>query len=128
MPTPLIDSNWLNADICSQLQILEQSSPGFLQKLINGFIVRQSRSIADASLMVAHADLEKLRATAHTLKGSAASLGAYVLSQLAGDLEQAARDADLTQCRVLMEAIPSAFDSTERALRQWLDAAPRKPA
>lgn len=122
MSSHAIDSNWLNADLCGQLQMLEQSSPGFLQKLINGFIVRQSRAIADATLMVARADLEGLRTHAHSLKGSAASLGAYVLSGLAGELEHAARGGDLPRCRALMETIPSAFESTERALRQWLGA------
>lgn len=122
MSSHAIDSNWLNADICGQLQMLEKSSPGFLQKLINGFIIRQSRAIADATLMVTRADLEGLRTHAHTLKGSSASLGADVLSRLAGNLEQAARDGDLLKCQALMSTIPLVFDGTEKALRQWIGA------
>lgn len=110
----------LDATICEQLIMLERSSPGFLRRLVSGFLIRQSKAIADAEMHLQRHDHAAVRAIAHTLKGSASSLGATALAGLAGELEAAALLQDSKRCIALMEALRPSFDDVDQALRAWV--------
>lgn len=60
------------------------------------------RDMADA---VERGDLERLRTSAHQLKGSGGGHGFPQLSQEAGKLEQFARESQLEQCKTAVEEI-----------------------
>jgi HPt (histidine-containing phosphotransfer) domain-containing protein len=64
----------------------------------------------------ASGDAEALRRHAHSLKSSAASVGALSLSECAARLEAAARDGDTTVVPALLHELAAATAGTERAL------------
>jgi HPt (histidine-containing phosphotransfer) domain-containing protein len=64
-------------------------------------------------------DLPKLRIHAHTLKGTAATIGAYRLEQAARDLDQAAKEGKGEQ----IEALMASLESEVQRLRQALEDA-----
>ena len=68
------------------------------------------------------ADLVQLAHEAHDLKSVAGNLGARRLQHLAEDLETAARSADLTLARAIIEQIPPVAQETQIVLRARLAA------
>lgn len=116
MSTPSLDPM-----TCSQLAVLEGSSPGILRRLVESFIARQSRAVADADRMLQAGNTQGLRMMAHSLKGSAASLGASALALLAGRIEHAAGHDQLEVCEQLLRGLPDEFDAAVIALRAWVD-------
>jgi signal transduction histidine kinase/CheY-like chemotaxis protein/HPt (histidine-containing phosphotransfer) domain-containing protein len=66
----------------------------------------------------ASGDAEALRRHAHSLKSSAASVGALSLSECAARLEAAARDGDTTAVPTLLHELAVATAGTERALEE----------
>lgn len=109
----------LDPTICEQLTFLEQSSPGLLARLVNSFLSRYDRVIADAQTPEAADDLAGLRSMAHSLKGSSSSLGATALAALAGEIEQRALSGDAEACRRLLPQLPGVFHTAAQALRAW---------
>jgi HPt (histidine-containing phosphotransfer) domain-containing protein len=61
-----------------------------------------------------------LGAAAHSLKGSAANMGARVLAGLASSIEKAAGDGDLAQCTELVRGLPEAADHARQALSAYI--------
>jgi HPt (histidine-containing phosphotransfer) domain-containing protein len=83
----------IDVETINRLAVIERSRPGFLPRLVESFGGNQRRFIAGIDASLAADDRASLRIGAHTLKGSAASLGAVHLAQLAGDLESIAMSA-----------------------------------
>lgn len=106
-PAPRID-----VEIVDRLQAIARSRPGFLLTLLESFAGNQRRFVAGLEQLISAADRERLRVGAHTLKGSAASLGATRLAMLAAELEALAPDADENR-----------LVATATALRDELEAA-----
>jgi HPt (histidine-containing phosphotransfer) domain-containing protein len=65
---------------------------------------------------VAHGDLEKAERGAHSLKSSAANIGAEVLRTLATRLERAALDSNLEDARTLLPELEAAYADAMREL------------
>lgn len=65
---------------------------------------------------VAAADLEAVRLAAHSVKSSAAYVGARVLSGACAQLEVSARDGNLPECVVLSDSLESLFSQSLSAL------------
>jgi HPt (histidine-containing phosphotransfer) domain-containing protein len=61
-----------------------------------------------------------LGSAAHSLKGSAANMGARVLAGLASAIEKAAGDGDLAHCAELVRGLPEAADHTRQALSAYI--------
>lgn len=116
MSTPPLDPM-----TCSQLAVLEGSSPGILRRLVESFIARQSRAVADSDQLLQAGNTEGLRMMAHSLKGTAASLGATTLALHAGRIEHAAGHGQHDVCEQLLRALPDEFDAAVLALRAWVD-------
>ncbi|WP_432486878.1 hybrid sensor histidine kinase/response regulator [Kineococcus sp. SYSU DK018] len=60
-------------------------------QLLTSFVERAPGAVADLEVALASGDVRELETRAHSLKGSAANLGAEVLAQLCADLEAQAR-------------------------------------
>jgi len=65
---------------------------------------------------VSDGDLEEAERGAHSLKSSAANIGAEALRTMATRLESAALEADLDQARSLMPALESAYSDAMKEL------------
>lgn len=119
-PTPSLAAD-LDPIIREQLSVLERSSPGILHRLVDSFIARQSRAVQEAGGLLQRDDLSGLRMLTHSLKGSAASLGAQALAACAGEIEHQAGLGDREACARLLRDLPAQFDAAALALRAWVD-------
>jgi CheY-like chemotaxis protein/HPt (histidine-containing phosphotransfer) domain-containing protein len=70
---------------------------------------------------VTHEDGEALHQAAHSLKSSAAQLGAHRLSTLAREIEQHGRDGTLDPARSLVDAAFVEYERVRAVLSQWAD-------
>lgn len=65
-------------------------------------------------------DAAAVRASAHSLKGSAGNMGGRLLASLAATMEKAAVDGDLDTCRNVLPSLREAADQTRQALNAYL--------
>ena len=72
-------------------------------------------AIVDA---VAAADPERIRISAHALKGAAGNLSAHSLTAVAGRLEQMAGEGNLSACRTVCIELSAECDRLMGTLRQ----------
>ncbi|MFZ9937048.1 MAG: ATP-binding protein [Luteolibacter sp.] len=86
--TPAIDLSLLDS-----LKTQFKDSPGLTQRLLDLFQVDVSKSVAELGDAMARGDLKSSARIAHTVKGSAASMGAKRLAALCGMIEQEALKA-----------------------------------
>lgn len=93
--TPSIEQ-WprLDMDSIAQIRELEAVRPGLLAKLAASFEESGPRLLEQMREAIDRGDPAATRAAAHTLKGTAASLGALRLSECARRLEQACLGAN----------------------------------
>ncbi len=97
---------------------IERSRPGFLPKLLDSFRRNQRRFVDSAEALLATDDRERLRAGAHTLKGSAASLGAARLAALAGQVESIAIAGDRDAVAAMIARMREEFEPSVTALNE----------
>jgi len=92
----------------SVVQAYLESSPAYVQELMSG---------------LDHGDLERVRNAAHSLKSSAASIGALNFATICQLAETAAREADQTtviaKSAVIGQAHPFVCDSLRRELDRF---------
>jgi HPt (histidine-containing phosphotransfer) domain-containing protein len=70
-----------------------------LRSVVNGFASALPQYLAAIRDTLAQQDREALRRSAHTLKGSAANVGAAALSDVAHQVEQAGQAGDFAAAR-----------------------------
>jgi HPt (histidine-containing phosphotransfer) domain-containing protein len=91
--------------------LLESGLQDILPKIIETFLETSSQTIQKAKQSLAAQNVAELQQSAHSLKGSAANLGANRLVDLCGQLEARCRSGSL-------ESAPSLLDSIEEQLAQ----------
>jgi HPt (histidine-containing phosphotransfer) domain-containing protein len=91
--------------------LLESGLEDILPQIIETFLETSSQTIQKAKQAFAAQDLAELQQCAHSLKGSAANLGANRLVDLCGQLEERCRAGSL-------ESAPSLLDFIEQQLAQ----------
>lgn len=99
------------------------NNPELYRKLLQRFLAGQRDFARDFRAALAAGDRERACRAAHTLKGSAGTIGARSLQALAAQLETACSDGD-TLPAALVEA---ALDPLERELATVLDGIARMP-
>lgn len=87
-----------------------------LIEIIDLFLSEQLTQISEMREAAAAGDFDRLYLTAHTIKGSLASLHAGVGRQRAEELEAVARARNAEQCEQLISALKSDLDTLEPAL------------
>ena len=85
-------------------------------QMIDLFLTQAPERLKGLREGLAGADVEVVERSAHSLKSTAANLGAAGLSSLAGKAEAAAEQKDLDRVRELMPDIESEFDRARDAL------------
>lgn len=65
-------------------------------------------------------DADTLLKAAHSLKGSSSNIGAMLLAGICKQLEQAAREGELSQAAALCTDAQQAFTQLKQALQQFL--------
>lgn len=109
---PLIDDSVL-ATVAS---LQRPGAPDLVGRVLDLFEADAPRRVADIGAGNDAFDAETVRTAAHTLKSSAANVGAMRLSARAGQIERAARDANLLACIALADALEALLDETLGAL------------
>ena len=104
------DSLLLDESHLDQLRGNEQNDA--LREIIELFLEQTDDQISQLNEAVDNIDTETTGNIAHQLKGSSANLGARRLSDTFSQLEQFAKDNDLSQAGNLLEVIRVTFDRT----------------
>lgn len=102
-------------------QMEANGAANILQKVLKIFIETSPSMLAKMQDAAAGGDLGALRDAAHTLKSSAANVGAADLSELCARLEALARQGDVGSCLAMMGAVESEFEWAAEALALELE-------
>src|SRR5262249_46495005 len=93
-----------------------------LEEIVRIFADECPKTMHEIRNAIRAADLQVLERAAHTLKGSAANLGATGVIQPASDLEESARAKDLSAARAQIPTLEAAMEQ----LLHELDGISRK--
>lgn len=91
-----------------------------MRELAEAFFSQSPRLLEDARAGAASQARERLLRAAHTLKSSAATLGALRLAELSHALETEAIQGPVPRADARVNAIVSEYEAVERDLRAWL--------
>ncbi len=80
-------------------------SPDLLSRIIGIFVAQTPEGVHAIITALAANDLDTVRNTAHSIKSSAAYVGAARLSSRMADLERAAREEHVDICREIVEGL-----------------------
>jgi signal transduction histidine kinase/CheY-like chemotaxis protein/outer membrane protein assembly factor BamB len=123
-PTPLPASTKpiLSERSLTQMhQIERMSRGGFLDRVTRLFVETSSKQVDGILSAVARGDVKTVQSHCHSLKSAAAHVGADQLSELAAELERAARAGDLTRVIACSGDLRSARDSAVASLQRALE-------
>jgi signal transduction histidine kinase/DNA-binding response OmpR family regulator len=111
---------WIGSTVIDQaaLQALTRAvgDEAIVEEICDLFLSEAGPRLTAMHEAAAAGDADGLRSHAHTLKGSAANVGAALVSTLAAELEAFARDGDLEAATALLPRLGEAVDSTRAAL------------
>jgi PAS domain S-box-containing protein len=113
----------LDSQVLDQLSELQDADDPDLLSRVLGLYVTESPRLIDKLRQASSAGnaLEMARA-AHALKSSSANIGAILLADLAGQLQQAGESGSLEQARVLLARIEAEHPRVQDALRLELQS------
>jgi two-component system sensor histidine kinase/response regulator len=91
-------------------------------ELVGLFFVDNPKHLLALNASVEQMDAERVRGSSHTLKGSAAAIGAVDLSKACLELERAAKTGRMDDAPKLLQTVRSEFDRLERFVRdpEWV--------
>lgn len=100
----------IDLEVVGQVKKLESVRPGLLRRLVGMFACNATQFLDGAPTAIAAGEFDALRMGYHSLKGTAAGLGACRLSDMAGAAEAAAiaRAHNLTELTLALRAELSA--------------------
>ncbi|MDG0817251.1 Hpt domain-containing protein [Bdellovibrio svalbardensis] len=84
-----------------------------LQDLIPQFLENRKKDIASLQELIAKQDLTAIAQLAHKIKGAAAGYGFVDLSNMASDMEKAAKNNDGTPLPIIASNMKNHFDNIE---------------
>ncbi len=98
-------------------------SKDFLEEMLQHFVSSIPDQIKDLEETLKDADPEKLAKQAHSLKGSASTLGADAIASLARDIEMLGKENDLARGRGILGELEGEIHRLKDFMRQdgWLD-------
>ena len=107
----------LDLDVIAGLRELGgEDDPGLLLELVGIFLEDAPHHVREIVAGFEGADLERVKRASHTLKSSAANMGAMSLSGLARSIESTAKSADMDLLRELSSALSEVYGETADAL------------
>jgi len=104
-------------------ELAKGESPGWLESLINQFLRDAADRVEKLHATCRDGDAKVLEETAHTLKGSAATLGASALKTTAQRLQELGRSGSLAGADALIEELERLLSETRRYLEGAIPAA-----
>jgi signal transduction histidine kinase/DNA-binding response OmpR family regulator len=111
-PEGTVDRQVLNV-----LRKIERAgAPGLVKKVTDIFLEDTPRQLTDLRDSAQRGDCARLAKLAHTLKGSAANLGAREMVRVCAELEAFGRDGDISIVPSLVADLERQFDSVRDAL------------
>lgn len=96
--------------------VLEDGFTGLLET----FISDSAERIDCLRAGMANSDADMVRRSAHSLKGSSSNLGANVMAELSVQIEERARDNELSDLVPLVEQLETEFEAVARAMQEML--------
>lgn len=118
MPTsPAYDV--LDLSVLQELhEVLDDALLDIVQAFLDG-LEGEVHAIMDAC----EQDADRLRRCAHSLKGSAANMGARALAELCSGIEKQAHQGEVAACRLRMGELQALALVTQDALRAYMQRA-----
>ena len=114
LATPVIDDA-----ILAELRSLQvDGEPDLLNALIDLFVTETPPMLADMHTAVQTKDTDVIKRTAHSLKSSAANLGAHPMTAICADLEQRGRDSTMDGVAALLHQLDAEFERVCSALEE----------
>ena len=95
---------------------------GLVAELVDLFVDDVPSRLESIREAMAAGDPEALVRTAHSLKGSAATLGADRMAELCRQMEVSGRAGEVPQGQGLLESLEAEFEQVKRALAAWVAA------
>jgi len=92
-----------------------------LKSVIEVFLTESSQLLQEVQLGALMQNPEKLRSSAHSLKGAMLGVGAFVTSELAQQLEIQAAGGDMNSLDPLLKRLERHYDQIKTELRQFLE-------
>lgn len=102
------------------LDALSDGDKEFTRDLFDTFLKSGRQHMVLIDRGVESGDTSSFVTEVHALKGASASLGLVQLSDLAAEIERAAKGGDIELCRQNRQALNEAFAAAEQALRRYL--------
>ena len=119
-PEP-IDHAPLDPTVLANLRRLEDATGAtILPQLLASFTAVTPPRLAALRDAIAAGDAHAVHQGAHTLKGSSATLGAWRMAQLCGDLEMLGQTSDLAHAASILASIDVEFVRVRTALERAL--------
>lgn len=117
----------VDPDVLAMLADLQEpGEPDLLEELVVLFLRDTPERLAAIGDALAAGDLDGAARSAHSLKGSAANLGAGRLQDLAAIAESRARDGDASDTARVLAAMHQEFGLVRRQLDTHLASRPRQ--
>ena len=117
---PCLQRMFVKARLAAQLGNLEQlGGVDFVAEMIHLFLQTAQQNLATARRALAEGDRNQLRRAVHSLKSSAANMGADALSTLAFRIERLASDERGEELPALLAELERALRCTAAQLRDW---------
>jgi HPt (histidine-containing phosphotransfer) domain-containing protein len=102
--------------------LLEVAGVAGVNEIMSAFWKSTEALLAALRIAIEKGDQVEAGRIAHALKGSAANVGASLLSGIARDAELAAKRGDFAAARAASEAAPAAYDATRHAVASRIAA------
>ena len=118
IPTSLPEDNCMVELDNRAIEALRNLRPGLLKKVLDIWLQESPVLLADMQQGVHQKDLNRLLRAAHSLKNSAANVGAMQLSRRCFAMEEKARARDLTGGNELLAEIENEFKGAKQAIQR----------
>ena len=105
-----------------------ENGASLLPNVVSRFVANSGPLMADIRGKARSSDAEALWRAAHSLKSSAATIGAYRVSQSCAEMEALARDKGILPAEAVLAALEHELDEANRSLSDLVEAEPRVSA
>jgi len=102
------------------IQELAEGDPDFGNQLINAYVLDSIKRLDALASAIENNDLETIKNTSHSIKGSSATLGAITVASLSEELERKAHSGSSQNADVLLKNINQEFSGLKTFLENLL--------
>jgi HPt (histidine-containing phosphotransfer) domain-containing protein len=107
----------LSGEVVASLRALaEATEPALFNQMFASFLSDSTERISILRSAANTVDAERLKATAHAMKGASANVGAMNMAEIARQLEILGRTSSVTGAIALIEAMESEFEHAKNEI------------